>query len=174
MIDSHVADVAAAYLRRFPEDEARVGMLTLMLESGRSVVGRQRLPGHVTAAAVVQSAPGEVLVVRHKTLDLWLIPGGHVEEDDTTLEQTARRELAEEVGLVLGEEALRQDLPIDLDTHVIPANSPRGEPTHWHFDFRFWYAADAATLSLDASEVSGAEWISVARLSPTLQQRLTP
>ena len=41
---------------------------------------------------------GEVLLVRHKRLDLWLPIGGEVEPGETPLE-AARRELREETGL---------------------------------------------------------------------------
>src|SRR3954468_9792440 len=41
---------------------------------------------------------GEILLVRHKRLDLWLPVGGEVEAGETPLE-AARRELREETGL---------------------------------------------------------------------------
>ena len=41
---------------------------------------------------------GEILLVRHKRLDLWLPVGGEVEPGETPLE-AARRELREETGL---------------------------------------------------------------------------
>ena len=41
---------------------------------------------------------GEILLVRHKRLDLWLPVGGEIEPGETPLD-AARRELAEETGL---------------------------------------------------------------------------
>jgi 8-oxo-dGTP pyrophosphatase MutT (NUDIX family) len=41
---------------------------------------------------------GEILLVRHKRLDLWLPVGGEIEPGETPLE-AARRELLEETGL---------------------------------------------------------------------------
>ncbi|MFL5305990.1 MAG: NUDIX domain-containing protein [Polyangia bacterium] len=50
------------------------------------------------AVAIFCRNAGEILLVRHKRLDLWLPVGGEVEPGETPLE-AARRELREETGL---------------------------------------------------------------------------
>src|SRR6476646_6345672 len=50
------------------------------------------------SVAVFCRNSGEILLVRHKRLDLWLPVGGEVEAGETPLE-AARRELREETGL---------------------------------------------------------------------------
>ena len=51
---------------------------------------------------------GEEVKIRHKTLDKWLLPGGHIEPEDSSLLGASLRELEEEAGIPLGN---RQSLP---------------------------------------------------------------
>lgn len=50
-------------------------------------------------ASVFPVYNGKVLLIKHKKLNLWLPPGGKLDEGETPL-QGARRELYEETGLV--------------------------------------------------------------------------
>jgi 8-oxo-dGTP diphosphatase len=50
------------------------------------------------SVAVFCRNAGEILLVRHKRLELWLPVGGEIEAGETPLE-AARRELREETGL---------------------------------------------------------------------------
>ena len=33
--------------------------------------------------------------------------------------------------------AAASDLPFDIDCHLVPANAKKGEPEHYHIDFRY-------------------------------------
>jgi 8-oxo-dGTP pyrophosphatase MutT (NUDIX family) len=139
---------------------------------------RRTLPGHVTASGVVVDLPARrVLLIRHNVLDRWLPPGGHVEAGELPA-TAARREVREEVGIAVGP-VLSPDpvraMPIDVDSHPIPANDRRGEPGHTHHDFRFAFAADPSDpLVADATEVSAAEWVAFddARVPANLRRAL--
>jgi hypothetical protein len=87
----------------------------------------QFTPGHITASGLVL-APDSVhlLLVHHRRLDRWLLPGGHVEPADDTIAGT--------------------------DVHGIPA--ARGEPYHLHHDLLF--AFHAASDKIFVSEESHA------------------
>jgi len=65
----------------------------------RTVADRIRQNGLPFGAhTIVYRASGELLLVYHEGVDLWVIPGGELEADENTLEG-ARRELAEEAGI---------------------------------------------------------------------------
>lgn len=97
-------------------------------------LSRNNFYGHVTASAWVIDPSGEkALLTLHRKIGLWLQLGGHA-EDDADLLAVALREVKEESGLT--------DLsPVisgvfDLDIHRIPQVG--AEPSHYHFDFRFF------------------------------------
>jgi ADP-ribose pyrophosphatase YjhB (NUDIX family) len=63
-----------------------------------------KLKKHFTASAVIVKE-GKVLLVYHKKMDVWLYPGGHIEENETP-DQTVVREVMEETSLpveIIGE-----------------------------------------------------------------------
>ncbi|NQT49759.1 NUDIX domain-containing protein [Candidatus Kuenenbacteria bacterium] len=62
------------------------------------------LKKHFTASALIIE-DNKALLLYHKKLDVWLYPGGHVEDNETP-EQTVIREVKEETGLdieIIGE-----------------------------------------------------------------------
>ena len=52
---------------------------------------------HFTASALIVNKD-KVLLVHHKKLDVWLYPGGHIENDENP-DETLLREVKEETGL---------------------------------------------------------------------------
>lgn len=94
-----------------------------------------------------------------------------MEPEDGDLQEAALRELTEETGLapekVTAVDALT---PLDLDIHRIPENPAKGEPEHWHFDFRYLYRTEETEVSLQAEEVGDHAWRSPADLP---SERLT-
>lgn len=51
-----------------------------------------------SAGGIVLGNSGDIALVRNREDTLWFFPKGHVEEDET-LEEAARREIAEETGI---------------------------------------------------------------------------
>ena len=168
----------ADHLRRWPAEADRLSDFRALLRTVVPLHDRRTVPGHVTATGVVVDLPSRrVLLIHHNVLGRWLPPGGHVEAGELP-PAAARREVREEVGITVGPVLSPEPgraVPIDIDSHPIPANPKRGEPAHTHHDFRFAFAADPADpLVADVAEVSAAAWVPFDddRIPPNLRPAL--
>src|SRR5580692_10743891 len=126
-----------------PSDGAAMKSLELilmLLECSPDPFSRtQFMPGHITCTGLVLAADGErMLMVHHRRLNRWLLPGGHVEPDDAEIWDAALREVVEETGAHLVPSAA--PLLVGLDVHGIPAG--KGEPYHLHHDILFHFRAE--------------------------------
>ena len=143
-----------------PADETEAEALRVVraaLSEGVAPLSRSSMnPGHITASAFVLSPDAtSLLMIFHGKLARWLQPGGHVDPEDATLEDAARREVAEETGLTALDQCAGTPWALDVDVHDIPANPRRGEAAHQHLDVRFLFQArqwDVVAAS-DAQEV---------------------
>ncbi|WP_405448270.1 NUDIX domain-containing protein [Streptomyces achromogenes] len=116
-----------------------------------------QLAFHRTGAALVRP-DGRVLTIEHRALRKWLLPGGHIEAEDTSLRDSALRELAEETGISPDQVQPVGDGLLHIDVHTIPANDAKGEPEHPHFDFRFLFRTTANAVELQEEEVTNYSW----------------
>lgn len=139
----HAPNVASL-IRTFddPSDGAAIKSLELILMvlacSPDPFSRAQFTPGHVTCTGLVLAADGEkLLIVHHRRLNRWLLPGGHVEPEDAEVWDVARREVVEETGAQLVPSAA--PVLVSLDVHGIPAG--KGEPYHLHHDIMFHFRA---------------------------------
>lgn len=117
----HVSRTVQAYLVAHPGYRDELAQVTDLLEAGVDISTRSEWRGHATAGAVLIDKCGQVLLVRHKALGLWLLPGGHLEPGDVSLLGAARRELGEETGIDLSRVSSGTG-PIHIGVHQIPAN----------------------------------------------------
>jgi 8-oxo-dGTP pyrophosphatase MutT (NUDIX family) len=118
--------------------KSRELILMLLAVSPEPFSRRQFTPGHITCTGLVLSPEGRrVLLVHHRRLDRWLLPGGHVEPEDAAIWDAARREVIEETGADLSPEAA--PALVSLDVHGIPPK--RSEPYHLHHDLIFQFRA---------------------------------
>ncbi len=88
--------------------------------------------GHLTGSAWLVSVDGRrALLTHHRTLGLWVQPGGHA-DGDHDLRGVALREAVEESGIP---GLVVEPTIFDIDRHVIPAHG--GVPAHHHYDVRY-------------------------------------
>lgn len=153
----HVSRTVQDYLTVRPHSSGELAKVTDLLGAGVDITTRNEFRGHATAGAVLVNGDGRVLHVRHKALGRWLLPGGHLEPGDVSLRAAARRELGEETGIDL-DQVSDGTGPIHVDVHPIPANPAKGEPDHWHFDFRYLFRTSGDVGALQTEEVTGADW----------------
>ena len=155
-----VIDLSAVVMlvSAFSEESKSRELVSQLLEHTPHPLSRSQFtPGHLTATGLVFHPDRDsFLVVHHKRLNRWLLPGGHVENEDRTIENTARREVLEETGAVLS------TLPATLagiDVHGIPPG--KGEPYHLHHDLIFAFQAVSA-MTAPTEEVRQTAWCGVA------------
>ncbi|MDO8368630.1 MAG: NUDIX domain-containing protein [Saprospiraceae bacterium] len=93
--------------------------------------------------------------------DRWLQPGGHADNTDASLVETARREAMKECGI--SELSLLSPDIFDVDIHVIPERGQ--EPAHLHYDLRFLFSAgEKAVIERNLLETKDISWVRVKEL----------
>lgn len=132
--------------------------------------------GHVTTSATILNASRDkVLLIHHRMFRNWLPPGGHYEPPGS-LWDSAARETSEETGvrtIAPHPWTVLFGLPVDIDTHPIPARPEKDEGPHLHHDFRFLaVASDEEALVADLSEVTAARWTAVDELGTSPDERV--
>ncbi len=142
----------------FIGDEKSIELIEMLLACTPNPYSRvQFQPGHLTATGLVLHPDGQAIaMVLHGRLHRWLLPGGHVEEEDTDILAAAAREVLEETGLVVHSAAI-----IGADVHGIPPKFKNGvlvEPYHLHHDVLVACRTDQTEL-LISPESKDLKWI---------------
>jgi 8-oxo-dGTP pyrophosphatase MutT (NUDIX family) len=145
----------AANFTPSPEEAKSRELILALLENTRAPFSRDQFhPGHITCTALVLHPDGRrVLLVHHRRLRRWLLPGGHVEEHDSTLADAAQREAVEETAVRIATDAT--PLLVGMDVHGIPAN--KAEPFHLHHDLIFILKAEGDEI-ISTEEAPGVAW----------------
>lgn len=127
-------------------------------------------PKHlVSYVVVVDPTDLNVFLFDHVIAGLWLPPGGHVEPDEHPSE-TARRELAEELGIA-ADFSVFGDAPLFLTvTETVSTDHP-------HVDVSFWYVATTgqqASMTVDHREFNDSRWWTTNEIARTPGERFDP
>jgi len=141
-----LADHAAASA----EEEASLEAMRRFVAGPSDPFARSNPEGHVTGSAIVARSDGSAfLIVYHRKLGRWLQPGGHTEESDASVFDTAMREVREETGIAELSAPLGRRM-LDVDVHPIPAHGR--DPAHSHFDVRFLLTTERDVNRLAAED----------------------
>lgn len=164
-------DTCTAYLEQFPDEHYRLAELLKQLNNPELDLRlRSTIPeGHMCASGIILLPNSKILMLEHKSLGIWVVPGGHYDLTDSSLVETAIRETCEETGLAgvhVHPWHIKHAIPLDIDTHPIPQNDKKGEGAHQHFDFRYVLELDnpeeaIESLQLDANEVLSFKELSI-------------
>jgi 8-oxo-dGTP pyrophosphatase MutT (NUDIX family) len=156
MIEPHsVADLLHRFKPGSDGEAAKSKELILarLTSSAAPFSRRQFNPGHITCTGLVLNPSRDgILLVLHRRLQRWLLPGGHVEPEDALIGDAGRREVVEETGAILTADS--SPLLAGVDVHGIP---PRhDEPFHLHHDliFRFQATSERFQVSEEVREVA--------------------
>jgi len=155
------------YVALFPEDKSETTAFFefLLRNNDADLYHRKNFDGHITTSAfIVDTVRKELLLLRHKSLNRWLQPGGHT-EGDSSLQASALREAVEETGIPEDQLTLRsvhpnQIVPFDIDTHYIPVNPRKDEDGHYHHDIRYLFVYTGnRSNSFNTDEAIGMQWV---------------
>jgi 8-oxo-dGTP diphosphatase len=122
---------------------------------------------HLTVSAIIIH-DSKVLLVKHKKLNVWLYPGGHLEENEDPI-QGLRREVEEEVRQevriigtpnhsLAGRGISFLPGPFAILSERIAAGT---EKEHIHIDLVYLCRAYQSTIDPNLKETDGAQWFSI-------------
>ena len=138
-----------------PEQRNTADQMQAFLHSHTDCFKRSCKPGHFTGSAwLINPAGDKVLLTLHHKLQRWMQTGGHADGNPDTLE-VALREAEEESG-ILNIKAVTTGI-FDIDIHLIPENTTKGEPAHYHYDVRYLLQAPHEAFNI-SSESDDLRW----------------
>jgi 8-oxo-dGTP pyrophosphatase MutT (NUDIX family) len=136
--------LATSFAASSEEEKSRELILALLEHTPAPFSRHQFHPGHITCTALVLHPDARrVLLIHHHRHRRWLLPGGHVEESDSTLSDAARREAVEETAARIVPVSVAR--LAGMDVHGIPAH--KGEPFHLHHDLIFKLDAESGEVA---------------------------
>ena len=151
MID--YAAVTSRYLEIYPDEQSSLSSLRDFLNVAQNPadrIDRKNFRGHLTASCLfVDAVNRRILLFYNSKYNLILQPGAHINSPAESAVDVALRKLSAETPYTSDQArylAFDYDplVPIDIDSHHIPANAARGERAHVHHDFRYVFVATAS------------------------------
>lgn len=167
---NNLIKILSNYLELFDELERQQDLLDFINSNkDLNLTDWNNFEGHIVSSAFIYALKEEkFLLLYHKDLKKYLYPGGHIDPNDKSILDASVRELLEETGISNFKQVILKDkqLPIDIDTHIIPFNERLNLPSHKHYDFRYLFTIDKITdIKQDTTELGDYKWVSIEELS---------
>ena len=166
-----ILQIINEYLKMFPEETDRQIKLIKFLKENEenNIKDLNNFKGHIVAGGFVYAKKeNKFLVLYHNDLKMFLYPGGHIDNNDINILETAKREVIEETGF----NNLKQInlcnnelVPLDIDTHLVTYNDRLKLPEHFHYEFRYLFEIDKIQEPIiDKEELEKFKWIDIEEL----------
>jgi len=150
------------YAKKYPSEQEEAAQIISFVtrHPNKDLFNRKNFNGHITASAfIINRDKDSLLLLKHKFLQKWLQPGGHVDFSDASLIAAAQREAMEETGLEAIDLQIITENIFDLDSHLIPENIKKQELAHIHHDLRFLFQTSKDTVGFTDEESTGSKWV---------------
>ena len=121
------------------------------------------IQNHFTATGIVFNSENKILMVHHNKLQVWLPPGGHIDENELP-DDAVIREIFEETGVNAKIMPHKQELGFsdgcrELEApFIILLEDIEGNGTHNHIDMVYICKALSEDLHPQETEVHGIGW----------------
>lgn len=124
-----------------------------------------KVQNHFAATGYVFNENGEILMIKHKKLGVWLPPGGHIDENELPCEAVIR-EIYEETGITAKVITAANDMeePAGLHCRELPLpmevllEDILGDGLHNHIDMVYLCQAEDSSLKPQENEIDGIGW----------------
>lgn len=165
-MDYNVDTILNEYLNIYDEKEKLGEFLEFLTKyNDYDLVDWNNFYGHIVASAFVYSKKDKLfLTLYHKEFNTYIYPGGHVIMEDKSILDAAKREVKEETGIdkyQIINVGQSEEIPIDIDIHTIRYNEKLDLPSHYHFDFRYFFLIDKIVDVVLDSESEDYKWLSL-------------
>ena len=126
---------------------------------------------HFTATGLVFNSENQVLMLFHNKLQVWLPPGGHIEENELP-DDAVLREIFEETGIKAEILFDKQELTLsDNDCRelkcpfIVLLENIEGDWSHNHIDMVYVCASLNEEITIQKSEASDIGWFSTEQIN---------
>jgi len=125
---------------------------------------------HFTATGIVFNSAKQILMIYHNKLQVWLPPGGHIEENELP-DDAVIREIFEETGIKAEIISNKQELTINDDNckglkrpFTVLLENIECDWSHNHIDMIYICTAINEELNIQKTEVSDIGWFSIGQI----------